>query len=68
MDSEPYSTGMLGHRRLQFSDFEFDVLHRAGMKHEAANALSRLVTMETDQMSIEDKMTVLCITASISQE
>lgn len=39
--------------------FRFDVLHRAGVKHQAAEALSRIITTGTDDKYINDEIPVL---------
>lgn len=50
---------------LRLSELEFDIIHGAGIIHQAADAISQLETTETDHMPIEDKAPVLCIPASI---
>lgn len=60
------STEMLTLWRPPISEFEFNVVHHAGKKQQATDALLWLRTTETDQTPIEDNKTVLCITTSIS--
>lgn len=42
------STGRFARWRLCLSEFEFDVVHKAGVKHQAADALSRLPATGAD--------------------
>lgn len=57
-------TGKLVRWRLRLSEFQFNVSHHAGTKHQAPDALLWLKTTGTDQMSIDDDTPVLCITPS----
>lgn len=59
-------TGALARWSIRISKFKFDVIHRSGMYHQADDALSRLKTTGTNQLSIDDEVPVLCPTASIS--
>lgn len=47
--------------RLRLSNFDFDVLHRAGVKHRAADNLSWLPTDDTDNTLLEDELSILVI-------
>lgn len=58
-------TSKLARWQLQLKEFKFDVLHCAGINHQAAEALSPLKTTRTDQTSIEDELPVLFITSFI---
>lgn len=42
-----------------FSEFELDVIHRAGISHQAADALSRPKSTGMDQAPIKDEIPVL---------
>lgn len=35
--------------RLRMSEFDFDILYRSGIKHQAKDALSRFSTVESDE-------------------
>lgn len=59
------STGKLERWKLRLSEFAFDVVHSAGIRHQAAEASSRLKTSGIDTTPIEDGIAVLCITASM---
>lgn len=48
----PNSTGKLVLCRLQLFELEIDVVHHAGVMHQAAHALSRLKTAGTHQTPI----------------
>lgn len=48
------ATGRLARWRLRLSEFDVDVRHRAGIKHQAADVHSRLTNTEKDQASIKD--------------
>lgn len=61
-------TGKPARQRLYLSKFEVDVVHCAGIKHQAANVSSQIKTTGTDQTPIEDKIPVFYITASIPRK
>lgn len=42
--------------RLCFSDFEFNVFHRAGIKNQAADTILRLGTGGTDITNLDDDL------------
>lgn len=52
------ATGKLVRWRLRLSELEFDVLHRARIKHHAADALFRLSTTGTDETKLDDELLV----------
>lgn len=60
------STGRLARWLLRLSKFEFDVIHRAGVKPQTADALSRLPTAEEDRTVLDDDLPVPAIEASNS--
>ena len=53
--------GRLARWRLRLSEFDFDVEHRAGIKHQAADALSRMTTTGLDTTPLGDD--IPCFTA-----
>ena len=55
------ASGRLQRWRLRLADFEYDIVHRAGVKHQAADALSRLPTNGTDQHPLDDGIPTLAI-------
>lgn len=59
------STWKIAQWGLRLSEFEFDVVHCAGMNHLAADALFRQMTIRTDRTPIEYKIPLFCITVSI---
>lgn len=50
------SSGRLRCWRLGLSEYEFNVIHRARVKRQAAGALSRLPTTEKDLTSLNDDL------------
>lgn len=46
---------------LRLSEFHFDVIHRAGIKNPATDALLRLATQDSDKMSLEDDIPELSV-------
>lgn len=42
-------------------EYEFDIFYRAGIKHQAADTLSRLNTEGTDGSHIEDDIPVMAV-------
>lgn len=48
------STAELSHCPLKFSEFNFDLMHRAGTKNQAAYVFLKLRTTRTDRTSIDD--------------
>lgn len=50
------ATGGLTQWSLRLPDFDFDVVHRAGLKHLAADALSRLTTTGKVLALVEDDL------------
>ena len=58
------ATGKLARWQLRLSELEFDVVHRAVIKHQAADALSRLETSGADDSSLQDEIPVLLCEAT----
>ena len=58
------ASGRLQRWRLRLADFEYDVVHRAGIKHQAADALSRMPTDGSDQTPLDDAIPTLAVEAS----
>lgn len=54
-------TEKLGRWRKRFSDFQFDVVHQAGSKHQAAYALSGLPPMAKDEKVLNEDVPVQLI-------
>lgn len=54
-------TSRLARWRLRLSRFEFDVVLRAGIKHQAADALSRLHTLNEDTVPLDNDSPFLAI-------
>ena len=50
------ASGRLQRWRLRLQPFEYDIVHRPGVKHQAADALSRLPTTGTDQTDLDDEI------------
>lgn len=48
------ATGMLARWCLRLNELEYDVMHRAGMKHQAAEVLLPLGTTEYDTSKVND--------------
>lgn len=53
------ASGKLVPSRLSLSEFEFDVAHRFGIKHQDSDALLRLPNSEKDTGSLNDELSVL---------
>lgn len=62
--SETYEK--LARWRLRFSEFEFPIGCHAGIKHEAADAMSRLLTDGIDKIRLDDDVVVLPITTKLT--
>lgn len=50
------ASGRLQRWRLRLQPFEYDIVHRPGVKHQAADAMSRLNTTGTDQTDLDDEI------------
>lgn len=50
--------GRLARRRRRLSDFEFDVVHRVGIKHQAADVLPRMPTDSADTTPTEEDIPI----------
>lgn len=57
--------GQLAWWRLHLSEFCFDVLHQSGVERQAADSLSRLLINGTDELLLEDKISVYFVTLEI---
>lgn len=55
------ATGKLTRWWLRMSEFESDIIHCAGIKHQAADALLRLKTNGEDKSSVDDEVQVLTV-------
>lgn len=55
------ATGKLGSWCLQLPEFDFEIAHRAGVKYQAAEALSRVRKTGMDESLLEDDVTELKI-------
>lgn len=55
------STSQLARCCVCLSEYDFNVVHLAGKKHEGADALSRLRTTVEDQMHLDDDLPVPAI-------
>lgn len=42
--------------RLQLSEFKFYIVHRAGIKHKAADPMSKILTGGKDKTKVDDKI------------
>lgn len=42
-------------------EFDYDIVHRAGVNHQAADALSRLPSDRTDKTLLEDDLPLLIV-------
>lgn len=52
------ATEKLERWRLRLSDFEFDIVHRAGINHQAADALQHFMIRAEDQTPLNDEVVV----------
>lgn len=63
--------GTLAWWRLRSIEFEFEILHRPGKYHEAADALSRLPLKATDKTKgiayVDEDIPAFCIVVQISE-
>lgn len=55
------STGRLAPLRLRLSEFDLNVIHHAGIMHQATDALSRLSNIVKDESPLEDGLLHLTI-------
>lgn len=55
------ATGKLAQECLRLSEFEFFIVHRAGIKHEAADALSRRQSSCDGETPLDDEIPILTI-------
>lgn len=62
------ATGVFANWQIRLFEHELDIVHSAGIKHQEADALSKLKSTGTDQMRIDEEITVLSITTSIRLE
>lgn len=49
-------------------EYYFDIAHRTGVKHQAADVLSRLRTRGTDQFDINDEISVMVVTTRVQMK
>lgn len=56
------TTDKRAHWRLRLLEYEFDVIHRAGVKHQAADSPCRLPTAGGDTSELEEKIPVMAVT------
>lgn len=54
-------TRRLARWQLCLSDFGLDVVHRVGIKHQPADAVSQLLTQEEDNTSLEDELSMFTV-------
>lgn len=54
-------SGRLTRWRLRLLEFDFDAEHQAGVKHQAANALQRLLSNDIDIADLEDDLSDMLI-------
>lgn len=58
----------LGRRRIRLSEYKFDVVHRAGIKHQVADSLSQLSTDGHAKTVLDEVLPFLTITAAPNME
>lgn len=56
------ATRKLARWRLKFLEYDFEILQRAGLKHQAATALSGLRPAGVDKNELENENPVLVVT------
>ena len=62
------STGRLARRRLRLLEYDFDIQYLMDIKHQAADALSRLETNGHDIIEIDDDFPGYLITGAIAED
>lgn len=62
------ATGKLSRWRLRLQELEFDVVHREVIKHQTADALSRLGTQGEYQAELNYEVPVLLLESSETRE
>lgn len=68
MDTELAACDMsLARKHLRLLEFDFEVVHQAGVKHQVAEVLSLSPTSETNKTQVEDEVPVLTI-AEVQRE
>lgn len=55
-------TGMLARCRLRLLEYDFEVVHPAGVKHQEDDALSGLTTTAVHDITLEDEISVMVVT------
>lgn len=55
------ASGKLARWCVGLSEFEFNTLHQTGIRHQAADTLLRLPTVESDKSKLDDEVAVLNI-------
>lgn len=58
--------GKLAWWKIRLSEFEFEIVHRAGIKNKAADGISRRPTGGIDKKKRDEKIPVLAITTNMS--
>lgn len=51
---------LLACKRPQMADLDYEVTYSTGLKHHAADALSRIMTDGTDQATLTDEIPTIC--------
>lgn len=62
------ATGKLARQRLMLFEHDLEITHRAGVKHQAAEALSELLTTGVDSTEIEDEILVTVVTGNKNRD
>lgn len=60
--------GKLATWRLQLSEFDFEVIHQAGFKHQAEDALLSLCTIGMNEYPFQDDLPALMMIIEVQSE